>query len=138
MVPKKAQFLTELDTALVPDSDRVWQFKAPLGYYSAILQREIWIPTGFFSDFASVPRVPIVYMFWGGRAHREAGLHDYLFRIDADPVVSFTEANRIFLEAMEARAKSLGVRWPMYAGVSIGAYSYFHKRTVADQLLNER
>jgi hypothetical protein len=138
MEAKKAEFLTELDAELIPGSDRVWKLEAPLIYWSVLLQRKIEVPAGFYTDYASVPRIPVIWLFWGGRAHREAALHDYLFRIDSDPVVSFTEANSIFLEAMQARGKSPGVRWPMYAGVSVGAYGYFHKLTVADRLLNER
>jgi hypothetical protein len=137
MDKRKSEFLTELKAELIPGSDTVWELKAPLTYYSARLQREIVVPNGFRTDYASVPRVPIIWLFWGGRAHREAVLHDYLYRIDSEPVVSFMTANLLFLEAMAARNKSLGVRYPMFAGVCIGAYLCFHKKLVADQLTEE-
>lgn len=104
----------------------VFKLLSPLIYYSQNGKRYT-IPEGFQSDLASVPRLPLVYDLWGDRAHREAFLHDYLYRIDSDPVVSFCEANSMFLEAMKSRGVKLHIRWPMYSAVcSAGMFSY-HK-----------
>lgn len=40
------------------------------------------LPFGMESDLASVPRVPIIFLMWGDRVHREAFLHDGFYRID--------------------------------------------------------
>jgi len=123
-------FLTDLKIELLEGRDDLWRLLAPLVYKSKLLDTFILIPTGFETDLASVPRVPIVYWFWGGRVHREAVLHDYLFRINSVPVVSFKEANQAFLEAAKSRHKHWLIRYPMYWGVCIGGKSSYHKKKV--------
>jgi hypothetical protein len=102
-----------------------------LVYDSDLLNCAVTIPVGFMTDFSSVPRVPIAYWFWGVRSHREAVLHDYLYRVDSVPVVSLSMANDVFFEAMEARGKSLLVRYPMFWGVVLGGYFSYHKHKVS-------
>jgi hypothetical protein len=120
--------------ARLKDDDKIWILDSPLVYQSALLDTVINIPMGFETDFASVPRVPIAYWLFGDRAHREAVLHDYLYRIDSVPVVTFGQANDVFLEAMKVRGKGLFVRYAMYWGVVIGGYFSYHKRKVGDSL----
>ena len=103
-------------------------------YYSEILQCEVEVPTGFQTDLASVPRVPIAYYFWGARCHREAVVHDYLCRIDSAPVVGLDTANAGFQEAMGVRGKPRYISKPMYWGVCFGTWKYFHKRFVGDKI----
>jgi len=81
-----------------------------------------------------VPRVPIFYEMWGNRAHREAVLHDYLYRKDSKPVVTKAQADSIFLEAMKSTGKSWYLRYPMYLGVVLGGSDAYHKRKVGDVL----
>jgi hypothetical protein len=131
-----ARFVTELEARLIYD-DKFWQICQPLVYYSFILGRYVEVPVGFQTDFASVPRVPILYYFWGNRCHREAVIHDYLFRKDVYPKVSFDQANRVFLEAMEVRDKNLFIRKGMYLGVCLGSKGSWHKRSIADRLIKE-
>ena len=128
-----SKFLTELDVRLKPGRDDVWELLSPLIYESDLVGR-IEVPTEFNTDFASVPRVPIVYWFWGGRQHREAVLHDYVCRKDSVPIVSYSVANLVFLEAAKSRKKKLVVRYPMYWGTVVGAWTAFHKRYVGDSL----
>ena len=132
-----SQFITELEIGL--KNEGVWVLKKPLVYYSTLLkykskQPQVVVPEGFECDLASVPRIPFVFAAWGGRVHREAVIHDYLYRIDSNPVVSFSIANRVFLEAAELRKKPWIVRWPMFFGVTIGGYFSYHKRLVGDKL----
>lgn len=109
-------------------SDGVWLLLSPLRY------GDIVIPEGFYTDFASVPRVPFVFEAWGDRAHREATLHDYLYRIDSIPVVSRAEADRIFLEAMLSTGKPTRIAYPMYWGVRLAGWTAYHKKNVKDIL----
>jgi len=128
-------FLGELYVELKPGrDDEIWVLTKSLSYYSKVLHRWVQIPTGFETDLSSVPRIPFIYLLWGGRAHREGVLHDYLFRKDSDPVVSFMDANAVFLEAMKSRGKPWNVRYPMYWGVCGGGYWSYHKRLVGDSL----
>ena len=132
-----SQFITELDVKL--KDENIWVLEKPLVYYSSLLkskskQPQIVVPAGFECDLASVPRIPFIYAAWGGRVHREAVLHDYLYRIDSIPVVSFLIANRVFLEAAKLRKKPWHIRWPMFIGVTIGGYPSYHKRLVGDKL----
>lgn len=43
-------------------------------------QRIIRVPSGFMTDFASVPRLPLVYLAYGNKAHLPAVAHDFLYR----------------------------------------------------------
>jgi hypothetical protein len=127
-----AKFLTELDARLL-DDDEVWVLDAPLVYQSDLVGR-VEVPKGFQTDLASVPRVPIVFWFYGGRAHREGVVHDYLYRIDSNPGVDKSIADKVFFEAMECRGKGIFVRWPMYWGVKFGGFGSYHKRMVEDKI----
>lgn len=123
-------FLTNLVGHLHPDNETIWILDEPLEYFSTLLNTVVVVPKGFNTDFASVPRVPIIYTLWGDRAHREAVIHDYLYRIDCRPNVSVSEANDVFSEAMKERGKPWWVRWPMYWGVCLAGNSSYHKRNV--------
>jgi hypothetical protein len=125
-----SKFLTELEIKNI--TDKLWKLTTPLVYKSDLLDRTICVPSGFVTDLASVPRVPIVYYFWGGRCHREAVIHDYLYRTDSAPVVSCSLANRVFLEAAKTRGKAFLVRVPMFVGVVLGGWCSFHRKKVTD------
>jgi hypothetical protein len=90
-----------------------------------------------------VPRLPIPIQCLEPE-HREAVIHDLLFRKDAykyvrfkeglESSVSFMKANSVFYEAMVCRQKSFIIRHSMYYGVVIGGYFSFHKMNVTDKL----
>jgi hypothetical protein len=128
-----SEFKSDFSIKLKPGKDDVWELTAFLEYESDIAGT-IFVPKGFNTDLASVPRVPIAYMFWGGQAHREAVIHDYLYRIDAEPSVSFEVANEVFLEAMKSRGKPWYVRYPMYWGVCLGGHSCYWRMKVKDEI----
>jgi hypothetical protein len=127
-----SKFLTELNAKL-KDDDCVWVLFFPLIYESDLLGK-IEVPAGFETDFASVPRVPFIYELFGARAHREAVLHDYLYRTDSVPQATYSQANEVFYEAMELRGKSWLVRHGMWLGVVLGGWTAFHKKKVSDKL----
>lgn len=137
------KFLTKLECTPIDDSDKNWIVDHPLVFQSDIIGK-ITVPAGFQTDLASVPRMPLFYMLYGGRAHHEGVVHDLLFRKDAAEhvefldglrkEVTFSQANRVFLEAMKARHKSFLVCYGMTAGVFIGGWFSYHKRYVMDKL----
>jgi hypothetical protein len=139
-----SKFLTELDCSLKDNSDNIWVLDKKLVYYSDLLKAIITAPEVFNTDFASVPRVPVIYEMFGDTAHRESVIHDLLFcKNSSDFVVfddglkhdiSFMQANGVFYEAMVCRGKSYIVRHGMYYGVVAGGYTSFHKRNVMDRL----
>ena len=127
-----AKFLTELNARL-KDDDRIWIIDSRLVYESDLVGIII-VPEGFETDFASVPRIPVFYILFGDRAHRESVIHDYLYRSDSFPSVSRGQADNVFLEAMKCRGKRFFVRYAMYWGVRAGGWTAYHKRNVGDRL----
>jgi hypothetical protein len=128
-----SKFLTELRAPLKNGSETVYVLEESLIYQSDLAGR-VEVPTGFETDLASVPRLPLVYWAFGGRAHREAVIHDCLYLIDSNPGVDCSIANKVFLEAMKARGKPFYVYYPMYLGVKLGGFASYHKRYVGDKL----
>ena len=113
-----AKFLTDLVVECVTDDK--WRLVEPLIYQSDIAGT-ITIPAGFACDYASVPRLPIVYMFFGDEAHQAAVVHDYLYRY---AVVERKVADRVFCEAMSVS----GVGWkryPMFWGVRLFGGAFY-------------
>jgi hypothetical protein len=120
-----AQFLTPLRVEQVNEND--WRLTSSLRYWSAILDRMIVVPEGFVTDFASVPRLPFVYWFTGGKFQAAAVIHDWLYRRRSEKV-SRAEADAVLAEAMKALGYWLPRQWFVWAGVRIGGYWSFEKR----------
>lgn len=115
----------------------VHRLTAPLIYIDA-KGRKHEIPTGFECDLASVPRVPVIWLLWGDKAHREGVLHDYLYRKDSRHNLSRSEADEIFCEAIKSvspshPAQPAWISGPMWAGVRLGGWTAFHSMSVNDQ-----
>ncbi len=141
-------FLSHLDGRWI--TDKTFMLLADLVYQSDLLGVTLTIPKGFVTDFASVPRVPIVYMMFGDRAHHESVVHDYLYQTHRARIpepqalllgpwrdVSRAKADKVFLEAMETRGKSAFVRRGMYWGVVLGGRSSYKSGPSRFKLLNE-
>ena len=127
------KFKSELSIRFKKGSEKIYILEEPLVYESVSFGK-IVVPKGFQTDFASVPRVPIVYSIFGNRAHREAVLHDYAFRIDSKPSFTFMKANGLFLDAMKARNKPFCLRYIMYWSVVAASKPCYHKKKVMDSL----
>jgi hypothetical protein len=125
-----SKLLTELDAVCI--TDKVWKLDVTLIYESDLVGR-IEVPAGFETDFASVPRVPIFYTLFGDRAHRESVLHDWLYRYDSVPLVTRSQADGVFKEAMQTTGKPWKIYFWMWLGVRIGSTPYWHKKSVADR-----
>ena len=97
--------------------------------------QRIEVPLRFQTDLASVPRVPIVFMAWGDRAHREAVLHDYVYRYDSVPILFRPEGDELFKEAMISRDQPWYIYHPMYAGVRAGGMCSYHKLSVKHEFI---
>lgn len=108
-----AKFLTDLVVECVTDDK--WRLTEPLVYESDITGTITVFP-GFETDFASVPRLPIVYMLVGNKAHLPAVVHDYLYRY---AVVPRKTADEVFLEAMNVCGIWSWRRYPMFWAVRL-------------------
>jgi hypothetical protein len=111
-----------------------WKLLDTLRFYSVELGRMILVPTGFVTDFASVPRLPFIYWATGGTAEAPAVLHDWLYRTGAESVTR-KQADAVFSEAIISREYYWKLRaWSMWAGVRIGGYWSYQTRARNEQL----
>jgi hypothetical protein len=76
-------FLSALRVEQIEDTSHdgrgTWTLIDPLVYDSDVAGKVITVPTGFVTDFASVPRVPFAYWIAGDVAHPAAVVHDWLY-----------------------------------------------------------
>jgi hypothetical protein len=123
------------------DNRRFNQLVAPFIFRSAVLasaglKSYVTIPAGFVQDLESVPLVR-------GTNARGGLVHDYLCRIDSDPVVTKAQAAAVYYEIMlycyslDTRKgwlqsiKERAQAWIKWAVVRV-AWGYFHKHYVMD------
>jgi len=91
-----------------------WKLLSPLVYYSSLLGRTVTVPDGFTTDFATVPRAPIVYFLAGNTGNRAAVVHDYLIKSGE---VSRRTADDVFYEALIASGVNEWRARVMFLGV---------------------
>ena len=107
------------------DKDGLWYLVNDL-IYQTKAGEVITVPSGFDTDLASIPQIFHSIIPVNGRHRSPAIIHDYLYVIQDR---TRSEADAIFLEAME----SVGVRWTqrytMYWAVRIGGGLPWNKRT---------
>lgn len=81
--------------------------------------KTIVVPSGFETDFASVPRV-FRFLFTGhDRTRQAAVIHDYLYRTGTG---SRKWADKVFLQAMAEAQVPTWKRYSMYAAVRAGGF----------------
>ena len=113
------QFLSAFSATLIKDG--LWKLDKELVYQSDILGT-ITVPEGFETDLASVPELPFVYLLAGGKASKEAVIHDYLYRTRTG---TRKQADDVFLEAMKATSQSWWRRSLMWAGVRLFGWTAY-------------
>jgi hypothetical protein len=92
-----------------------WRLLEGVDYWDA--SGRLWsVPSGFTTDFASVPRLPFAYWLTGGTGHRAAVVHDYLCRTGYDRKVADALFHEMLLSTGVNRVRS----WIMWVGVRIG------------------
>lgn len=120
-----AQFLDSLVVEEI--SDKIWRiidhdfrYQSDLG--NATKTNPPWVirvPIGFETDFASIPRVPLIYDTLGDTAHKGATIHDFLY---FSAICTRKMADDVLLEAMGVLGMPWWRRWPIYLGVRIGGW----------------
>lgn len=77
-------FLTSLDLRLIDDLANEgrgeWELLADFRYASDVANRVITAKAGERTDFASVPRQPLIYLLMGDKGRKAAVIHDHLYR----------------------------------------------------------
>jgi len=110
----KARFLSTLRTDRVglASADRI--LLSPLVFESVLLGLQVHVPTGFVTDFASVPRAPLTYWLFGGVGDEAAVIHDFAYE---KGLVPRDAADDLYLEALEACGVAKWRRLAMWAAV---------------------
>lgn len=124
------KFLTVLDVRPHGDYEggrSRWYLANPLVFQSKIAGLTLTVPEGFVTDFASVPRLPIVYLTMNDIGHPAAVVHDYLYR---NGVFDRRLCDKIFEEALKDLGVSLVVRKLMWAAVRVGGFVSYQDRKV--------
>lgn len=117
-----SKFKNQLVVRLVSSDPERWRLYSPLIYLSDLLG-PIIVPVGFETDFASVPRIPVLFFLAGGFAKAPSVIHDFLY----SERNNFTreQADAVFLEAMEVDGVSAWRRNGMYQAARLFGASHF-------------
>lgn len=117
--------------------DFPWQLQSALVWESDALGT-IRVPSGYRTDLASVPRLPIIHALAGGRAHMPAVLHDFLYEHHNTLRITRKQADVAFLQAMIAvdEPANAFTRYAMYFGVRMGGWFVWrrHKPHADDRI----
>lgn len=120
-------FLTALCCKQIEDD--LWELTSPLtfdaGYHGIFT-----VPTGFRTDFASVPRVPLAWLYCGGQGEAAAVVHDYLYKVGG---VSKDTADRVFYLALRAMGMHPFKSSIMYQAVKVGGWPMWKKYRSMDK-----
>ena len=122
-----SRFLTPLCVAMTNrkyNGRDLWRLSSDFIYQSRIAGL-ITVPNGFLTDFASVPRLPVVFWLTGDTAHRAAVIHDWLYKTGLKPR---DIADRVLLEAMKVARMPLWRRQSMYLAVRLFGARNYHGR----------
>lgn len=119
-----SHFISQLyvEAADEHDSGR-WRLTRPLFYASDVAKCVIIVPEGFVTDFASVPRMPVIYWLAGNVAAKAAVLHDYGYQ---SGMFNRAMCDAIFREASEVIGVPWFKRWIMWAGVRLGGGMFYN------------
>lgn len=85
----------------------------------------VTVPTGFITDFASVPRILWAIIAPTGRHTKAAVLHDYLYSTSSTLNFTRKHCDKLFLEAMKILGVKKWKRVLMYRGVRLFGGKYY-------------
>ena len=132
----KVLFPTTLDVRFHHDEDGVrWELLAPFVVIvnpDAEDQRIIRVPPGYITDFASVPRLPFIYLAYANKAHLAALVHDHLYS-EGGTEADREYADAVFLQGMldtlvpeESNSLTEEDAYAMFDGVRTFGAQHFH------------
>jgi len=99
----------------------LWRLVEPV-IYTTPADDMVWVPTGFETDLASIPRLVWSVFPRDGDYAPAAIVHDYLYRYHhmVGRAVDRPEADGVFLAGMVDLGICLATRWTLYAAVRVG------------------
>lgn len=120
------RFVTGLHVRLVAENPTRWALISPL-IYDPARGRLVVVPVDFETDFASVPRWPVLYWLLGGTHTAAAVLHDWLYTPPYK--VSRARADALLREAAGVGAAPVAGwrRALVWLGVRIGGGGKFQQ-----------
>jgi hypothetical protein len=89
----------------------------------------LYIPEGFYTDYASVPRIFHNIISPVGKSRRAAVLHDFLYyaqTFNNKPILR-READKLFYEALKACKVNIFIAWNMYQAVKFCGFMAWNK-----------
>lgn len=115
-----SQFLTPLDVELVGEEEgrSVWKLTSPLCYTSNYLG-PIVVEAGQATDFASIPRLPFIYLAEADKGQKAATVHDALYR-ESPHRCDRATADKVLREALIAEGVSRATAQLWYWAVRLG------------------
>lgn len=104
----------------------LWRLERPLVFLSDLIGL-IQVPPLFVSDGASVPRLPLMYWLFGGRATRVSVVHDWLYEEQRVGGMEITraQADAVWNEASDADGQPLRVSRSMWTGIRAGGWIHW-------------
>lgn len=116
-------FITHLKVELINNEGKKWRLLSDL-IYEDTKHGIIIVPEGFETDFASVPRIPVVFELVGDRGHAAATLHDWLYH---NGTLKRKEADAVLMQALRDTNVGKPRSVLMYAGVRAFGWLFFKK-----------
>lgn len=107
-----------------------WVLYAPLKYTDSKLKKEVTVPRGFVTDFASVPRLFWVAFPPCGRYTPAAVVHDYLYW-QQSPLCDRKCADDVLDTAMKESGVDFATRNAIYLAVRTAGQSAWDKNQLA-------
>lgn len=130
-----AEFITKLDCELynqdAAEYRGIWRLLGALIYKSDLLTSPIIVPSGFISDYVSIPRIPFIFDLLGDTSTEASVVHDWLYDLESNDTDSRKLADQILLEACTVTGIPFYIRYPIYAGVRLFGNQYYKKRDYA-------
>jgi hypothetical protein len=102
--------------------DGQWRLTSTLSYYSEVLGALVMVPPGFVTDFASVPRIPVVYELCGDTSSEASVVHDWAY---TQHFCTRAQADAVLKEASLATGVPRWRAWLMWAGVRVFGGSHW-------------
>jgi hypothetical protein len=125
-----SQFLSKLNVIQIEDSSHegrgTWSLQVPLIYQSDSIGK-VEVPVNFTTDFASVPRIPLLFDIAGDRGNLAGTVHDYLYDTSCTLKVTRKQADSVLKEALVAQGVSAWIAMGMYLAVRLFASSHYRK-----------
>jgi len=84
------------------------------------------IPSGWVTDLASVPRIPLAWFLAGGKAPAAAVVHDWLYK---SHLIPRADTDAVFYDLIRREDYSRGTAWLMWSAVRFAGRGAWRKQS---------